>query len=806
MPAGTSSSSNGSNNNNQPMIPNNKQNNNDGTFVQTDNIKKRLKVTNNPDKSLVSTNYAYVNQKEYSSFPQYIKINDSIVLIVQPHPKIEYGYIGLNKIQRQSAHIPNNADAECEIFHLPTKNFEFGLITFDVDFVAANTVVDPEVDGKRLIQCLKENYTNHVFTDKQKFVCDFEGNLLLVVVKEYDIYGKEEEDGFISYSPMGIIGKNSIIRVNKPKNSIMKLINLPSGGGGSNRPTEIFNAQFTFEQLGIGGLDKELNNIFRRAFASRVYPPDIIKKMNIKHVKGIILYGPPGTGKTLIARQIGKILNCKEPVQIVNGPEILNKYVGQSEENIRKLFIEAEKEYEEKGDDSQLHLIIFDEFDAICKQRGSIRDGTGVGDSVVNQLLSKIDGVNSLNNILLIGMTNRLDMIDEALLRPGRFDVKMEIGLPDEHGRLQILNIHTKAMRENGFLSNDVQLEQVAKVTKNYSGAELADLVKAASSYALNRQIDINNPNKKFDEKAIKVTASDFDQAKNEVKSSFGVDDELESYLSQGLINYGEPFTKLMNTCKSFVQQVEKSGRTNLHSILLEGPVGCGKTTIASHLAVESGFPYVKIISAATMVGYSEASICSKINKVFQDAYKSPFSIIVIDAIERLIQLVHIGPRFSNIILQALLVLITKPPPSGRKLLIVGTTSMLEILSNLEISSVFNVTLRVPTLSNESDFYNIFVSSGFFNLDSDEDKETMKRLLRVVPKDIPIKKLLLVLEMAYSRTDMDEESEDLSENAPQRRITFEKFVQSLKDCGVLTPTISSNGFIHTNEDTDEEDN
>lgn len=109
-------------------------------------------------------------------------------------------------------------------------------------------------------------------------------------------------------------------------------------------------------------------------------------------MRGILLYGPPGTGKTLMARQIGKMLNAKEP-KIVNGPEILNKYVGASEENIRKLFAEAESEYKARGDNSDLHIIIFDEIDAICKQRGSKNDGTGVGDSIVNQLLSKMDGV-----------------------------------------------------------------------------------------------------------------------------------------------------------------------------------------------------------------------------------------------------------------------------------------------------------------------------------------------------------------------------------------------------------------------------
>lgn len=154
----------------------------------------------------------------------------------------------------------------------------------------------------------------------------------------------------------------------------------------------------------------------------------------------VIFNASSSSGKTLIARQIGKMLNGKEP-KIVNGPEVLNKYVGASEENIRALFAEAEADQEAHKEYSELHVIIFDEIDAICKSRGSVGGGSGVHDTVVNQLLTKIDGVDSLNNILLIGMTNRKDMLDEALLRPGRLEVQVEIGLPDDKGRLQILKV-----------------------------------------------------------------------------------------------------------------------------------------------------------------------------------------------------------------------------------------------------------------------------------------------------------------------------------------------------------------------------
>ena len=186
----------------------------------------------------------------------------------------------------------------------------------------------------------------------------------------------------------------------------------------------IINPDWDFSKMGIGGLDDQFNTIFRRAFASRVFPPEIIEQLGCKHVKGVLLFGPPGTGKTLMARQIGQMLNAREP-KIVNGPEVLDKYVGESEAKIRALFAEAEAEERSMGPLSGLHIIIFDEIDAICKARGSLAGSSGVNDTVVNQLLSKIDGVEQLNNILVIGMTNRKDMIDEALMRPGRLEVQI---------------------------------------------------------------------------------------------------------------------------------------------------------------------------------------------------------------------------------------------------------------------------------------------------------------------------------------------------------------------------------------------
>ena len=441
------------------------------------------------------------------------------------------------------------------------------------------------------------------------------------------------------------------------------------------------------------------------------------------------------------------------------------------------MFIDAEKEYKARGDDSDLHIFIFDEIDALCKSRGSVTSGTGVHDSIVNQLLTKIDGVDALNNILLIGMTNRKDMLDEAMLRPGRLEVHIEIGLPDEKGRIQILNIHSNRMSENEFLGADVDLAELARRTGNFSGAEIEGLVKSAVSFALMRQVDMNDIGAPIDEENIKVTMADFEKALLEVKPAFGASTTLfERCMLNGMISHGETHEKLVSTMESLIEQVRVSEKTPMLTCLLEGSAGTGKTALSAALAIKSQFPFTKLFSPDTFVGAPEAKKCADLAKLFDDAYKSPVSLIVLDDIERLLEYVDVGPRFSNVILQALLVLLKRQPPPGRKLFVIGTTSFSQdILKRMGLDSAFNVCLHVPAL-NPGETTSVLTQLGAFA--PDVLPRAYQALEAFAGSQIPIKRLFMLLEMARHGQADHGDSMDVGSSGP---VSLDRWVECLRD-------------------------
>lgn len=379
-----------------------------------------------------------------------VLLNDRFPYIAQSDVKTEPGCVTVSRFQRESCSL--DLDASVSLRRVsPSSSVEIRNLEIEAED-KKTFPVKRELDAKRAKDLVLHYFGGQPLIPGQRLVIPYSDGPITLLVLECgggDQSGPFDPQERSGQAPRGGVGLLCKIREKvKIGFKASKKANLTILSEGEKMNTDVFKKGFTdFGTMGIGGLDAELHKIFTKAFSSRVMPPKLRKEMGIKHIRGMMLYGPPGTGKTTIARAIGKALNSRDPV-VKSGPEMLNKYVGEGERQVRELFAAAEEEQGEEGENSQLHIIIIDEIDAICKERGSNPGGGGSSDSIVNQLLSKIDGVNALDNILLIGMTNRLDMIDRALRRPGRLELEMEIGLPDENGRVDILKIHTERMRK----------------------------------------------------------------------------------------------------------------------------------------------------------------------------------------------------------------------------------------------------------------------------------------------------------------------------------------------------------------------
>lgn len=512
-----------------------------------------------------------------------------------------------------------------------------------------------------------ETLRHHVCENHQRFVADLAGaHVCFRIIACTNI-----TRGFVDESTEFVIKTGAT--------SDMLLTDIP-----------ILKPDFNFEMLGIGGLHQEFHLMFRRAFASRIMPAQIVARLGIRHVRGILLSGPPGTGKTLMARQIAHMLKATTTKpKIVSGPEILNKYVGESEKNIRELFADAERDREKYGAVSPLHTIIFDEIDAICRARGMSQ--CSVGDTVVNQLLAKIDGVDALDNILIIGMTNRPEVIDPALTRPGRLEVHIEISLPDLAGRLEILKIHTQKMAENNFLAEDVDLDEIARQTQNFTGADLEGLVKNATSYAINREIDADCRLRSRNPSLIRVFHQDFEISIAEIHPN--MPSKLKSYLP-------EKWFQIHDT-QAVREFITRSESVPLVRVLVGGAEGTGKTALAADLASIRPKSQLQVISPATLVGMTESAKTAYIINAFQSAYVSQQSVILIDDIHHVVEYVAVGPRFSNGILQTIRTMISKPPSNPDcRVLIIGTVNNLALMQSLGMASCFDVDVILDKVAS----------------------------------------------------------------------------------------------------------
>jgi len=249
----------------------------------------------------------------------------------------------------------------------------------------------------------------------------------------------------------------------------------------------------------VGGLD-ELKEELKEAVEWPIKYKDAYDYVNVESPKGILLHGPPGTGKTLIAKALAKMTESN--FISIKGPELLSKWVGESEKGVREIFRKARQ--------AAPCIIFLDEVDALVPRRGSGGSDLHVTENVVSQILTEIDGLEELNNVLIIGATNRLDIVDEALLRPGRFDRIIKVPNPDEKGRQHIFEIHTKKKP----LDSDVKISEIVKITDNFSGAEIASVANRAAIAALKRYVSGKSKNVK----EIKITQQDLIDAVDKVR------------------------------------------------------------------------------------------------------------------------------------------------------------------------------------------------------------------------------------------------------------------------------------------------
>jgi vesicle-fusing ATPase len=643
-------------------------------------------------------NKIHFNPEDALNFSSpYVRITGSRSKYIYTHlvdESIPKGTIGIDDNARRDLFVAFNDSVQCDNYHVDLEKLCAVKIECNVSSLyKKNTVI--KVDEEKFTQVLKKTLNGEIATTDQKFIVSFENQSIRVVITAVTTVVAPSD--VIQH---GVINNMTVWVFREIGDSTLKLI----------RNQEAMNDFFKVPSLdpltlGIGGLNMEFINIVRRAFFSRIFPREIIKKLGIIHVKGILLYGPPGTGKTLMARTIARMLNCRE-LKIISGPEMFNKYVGETEANIRNLFASAEKEQKEQGDDSLLHIIVIDEIEALCRTRGSGGETSRVGDTAVDQMLAKIDGVDALNNVLIIGMTNRKDMIDDAILRPGRLEIHIEVGLPDEVGRLQILQIHTNQMSKTHCLGDDVNLEELAKTTKNYTGAELSRVVRDACSFAMGEKFDFNNfaltKNTTTD---ILVRQCHFKQALLEQPPAFGYDvKELSHYIPKKMVPYNQQFMKVQQELRSCIGQLLNSRLRNTMSVLVSGPVGCGKTALVCDTALGSGISYIKMINTDLLYRHlTEHSKMAKITAIIDDAKKIGDCVIILDGVENLLDYSPVGSRYSNGILQ-LLKHILHDRVSQNKTIILGTCRDVGLLQNFDLLSNFDQSLEMTNIQSLTEF------------------------------------------------------------------------------------------------------
>ncbi|MAG73326.1 ATPase [archaeon] len=382
----------------------------------------------------------------------------------------------------------------------------------------------------------------------------------------------------------------------------------------------------------IGGLSEEITKV-REMVELPLQHPEIFEKLGIEAPKGVLLHGPPGTGKTLLAKAVASETNSH--FIVINGPEVISKFYGESEANLRKKFEEAEQ--------NAPSIVFFDEIDAIATKREEARGD--VEKRVVAQLLGLMDGLKSRGKVIVIAATNMPNLLDAALRRPGRFDREIEIGVPDREGRLEILKIHTRNMP----LDKDVVLEDIAKVTHGFVGADLNSLAKEAAMIVLRRilpelkkaGIEEGQPIPQEILEKIIITQKDFVESLKVVRPSAMREVLVETPDVNwsdvgGLEDVKEKLKEAVEWPLKKPEVFTRLGIRPPRGILLYGPPGTGKTLLAKAVAKESEANFILVNGPSLLskwVGESEKAV----REIFRKARQTSPTILFFDEIDSLV-------------------------------------------------------------------------------------------------------------------------------------------------------------------------
>ena len=467
--------------------------------------------------------------------------------------------------------------------------------------------------------------------------------VILSPVEELNIVGLEEH--LPELLEGRVITKNDIIPINMMGQRIGFLVTtiIPSNGpalidvntefviGAVPKSTTKAVPRVNYED--IGGLRNETQKV-REMIELPMRHPEIFDRIGIEAPRGVLLYGPPGTGKTLLAKAVANETNAN--FFSIGGPEIMSKFYGESEERLRETFKQAQE--------SAPSIVFIDEIDSIAPKREEVSGD--VEKRVVSQLLTLMDGLESRGKVVVIGATNRPDALDPALRRPGRFDREIEIGIPDQNGRLEILEIHTRGMP----LTEEVNLESVAKITHGFVGADLEAVCREAAMRSLRRVLpEINLEQSKIPIETlnkIKITWSDFENALRDVQPSALREVHVQRPNIQwndigGLDEVKEELKEAIEWPLKHADLFAQADIMPPKGLLLYGPPGTGKTMIAKAVATTSEANFISIKGPELLskwVGESEKGV----REVFRKARQAAPCVIFFDELD------SVAPRRSG--------------------------------------------------------------------------------------------------------------------------------------------------------------